>query len=339
MTEERIIAAHLSDEDREFDRSLRPKRITDFIGQEKIKENLSVFIEAAKCRNEPLDHVLLSGPPGLGKTTLAGIIANELSVSIRTTSGPALERAGDLASILTSLERGEVLFIDEIHRLNRSVEEVLYPAMEEFELDIIIGKGQSARSLRLEVPPFTLIGATTRTGLLTSPLRDRFGVCARLDYYAEKEIARIIKRSALILKVGVEDDGVEVIACRSRGTPRVANRLLKRIRDYAEVKSDGKITANIAREALAMLEVDEKGLDQLDQKILRILIEKFRGKPVGLNTIAVAVGEEPDTIEDVYEPYLLQLGLLQRTPRGRVVTEYAYEHLRIDKPVTTRKLL
>ncbi len=338
MAQERIVAAHISDEEREFDRSLRPRCMTDFVGQEKIKENLSIFIEAANCRDEPLDHVLLSGPPGLGKTTLASIIANELGVSIRTTSGPALERAGDLASILTNMQKNEVLFIDEIHRLHRSVEEVLYPAMEEFELDIIIGKGPSARSLRLEIPPFTLVGATTRTGLITSPLRDRFGVCARLDYYTEEEIARIIRRSASILKVEVAGDGVEVIACRSRGTPRVANRLLKRVRDYAQVKSDGRIIEDVAKDALAMLEVDEKGLDQLDQKILRIIIEKFGGKPVGLNTLAVAVGEEPDTIEDVYEPYLLQLGLMQRTPRGRIVTENAYEHLRISKPSSTRKL-
>lgn len=327
---ERILAPDLTTEDIEYDKSLRPKRMDEFIGQSKAKENLSIFIEAARGRDESLDHVLLSGPPGLGKTTLAGIIANELEVNLKQTSGPALERAGDLAAILTNLEQGDVLFIDEIHRLNKVVEEILYPAMEDFKIDIVIGKGPSARSLRLDLPKFTLVGATTRTGLITSPLRDRFGVALRLEYYDEGELKAIAKRSASILGVEIDEEGAREIARRSRGTPRVANRLLKRVRDYAEVKHDGIISKEVADSALAFFEVDDKGLDKLDREILLTLIEKFSGQPVGLNTLATSVGEEPDTIEDVYEPYLLQLGFLQRTPRGRVATQRAYEHLNIQ---------
>jgi len=325
--EERILAAQVSQDDIELDKSLRPKGLAEFVGQKQVKENLSIFIRAAKARGEVLDHVLLCGPPGLGKTTLAAIIAAELGVGIKTTSGPALERAGDLAAILTGLEPHDVLFIDEIHRLNRTVEEILYPAMEDFELDIILGKGPSARSLRLEIPSFTLIGATTRTGLITSPLRDRFGVNSRLDYYTADDLSRIVRRSAGIIDVEIDADGADEIARRSRGTPRIANRLLRRVRDYAQVEGDGRVTCLLAGAALELFEVDEAGLDKLDQRILRTLVEKFAGAPVGLNTLAVALGEEPETIEDVYEPYLVQLGFLQRTPRGRVATERAYKHL------------
>lgn len=337
MVEERILAAQVSEGDIELDKSLRPKRLTDYIGQSQVKENLSIFIRAAKARGDVLDHVLLCGPPGLGKTTLAAIIASELGVSIKTTSGPALERAGDLAAILTNLEPHDVLFIDEIHRLNRTVEEILYPAMEDFELDIILGKGPSARSLRLEIPQFTLVGATTRTGLITSPLRDRFGVNCRLDYYSADELSKIVSRSAAIIEVEVDMEGAGEIARRSRGTPRIANRLLKRVRDYAQVEADGRVTSALADAALKLFEVDEVGLDKLDQRILRALIEKFNGAPVGLNTLAVALGEEPETIEDVYEPYLVQLGFIQRTPRGRIATDRACRHLGLTAPVSANE--
>jgi Holliday junction DNA helicase RuvB len=329
---ERLVSADYTADDLEIDRSLRPKLLADYLGQQRVKENLGVLIEAAAGRNEPLDHILLSGPPGLGKTTLANVIANELGVHLRTTSGPAIERAGDLAAILTNLEERDVLFIDEIHRLNRQIEEVLYPAMEDFSLDIVIGKGPAARSLRLDLPKFTMIGATTRTGLLTGPLRDRFGMAFRLDYYSAEELASIVKRSAAILAVAIDDDGAGEIARRGRGTPRLANRLLKRVRDYAQVRHAGRIDEDVAAEALAFFEVDHVGLDRMDLLILETLTEKFSGKPVGLNTLATAVGEEPDTLEDVYEPYLLQLGFLMRTPKGRQATPRAYEHLGMTAP-------
>ncbi|HHV76892.1 MAG TPA: Holliday junction branch migration DNA helicase RuvB [Syntrophothermus lipocalidus] len=307
--------------------SLRPSRLAEYIGQEKAKENIAVFVDSALQRKEPLDHVLLSGPPGLGKTTLASVIANEMGKPIRKTSGPALERPGDLAAILTNLEPGEVLFIDEIHRLNRVVEEILYPAMEDFAIDIVIGKGPSARTLRLDLPPFTLIGATTRPGLLSSPLRDRFGILCRLDFYEEDELILIITRSAALLGISIDEGGAREIARRARGTPRIANRLLKRVRDFAVVQSGGTIDAEIAAMALSKLEIDERGLDRIDRTILDIIISKFNGGPVGLDTLAAAVSEEPDTLLDVYEPYLLKIGFIQRSPRGRMVTPSGYRHL------------
>jgi Holliday junction DNA helicase RuvB len=329
--EERLLNPERKDDEQEFDLTLRPRWISEFVGQDRIREHLEIFIKAARERSEPLDHVILSGPPGLGKTTLAGIIANEMGVACKQTSGPALERPGDLAAILTNLEPSDVLFIDEIHRLNRIVEEVLYPAMEDFQLDIVIGKGPAARSIRLDLPPFTLVGATTRSGLLTSPLRDRFGVQCRLDYYGIEEIRDIVVRSARILDVDIDDEGAWELARRSRGTPRIANRLLRRVRDFAQVRANGSITLDVGCQALTLFEVDEMGLDKVDKMIITTIIEKFNGGPVGVNTLAVSVGEEIDTIEEVYEPYLLQIGFMQRTPRGRVATENAYRHLGLER--------
>ena len=326
----RIITTENLEEDIKIENHLRPQLLEDYIGQEKAKETLKIYIEAAKARGEALDHVLFYGPPGLGKTTLAGIIANEMNVNLKITSGPAIEKPGEMAAILNNLQEGDVLFVDEIHRLNRQVEEVLYPAMEDYAIDIMIGKGASARSIRVDLPKFTLVGATTRAGMLTAPLRDRFGVVNRMEYYTVEELKTIIIRSAHVLEVGIDERGAYALARRSRGTPRLANRLLKRVRDFAQVKYEGHITEEVANYALDLLDVDKEGLDQTDRDLLLIMIEKFQGGPVGLDTLAASLGEDAGTIEDVYEPYLLKNGFIQRTPRGRVVTDHAYRHLGIS---------
>ena len=327
----RIVTTENLEEDVKIENHLRPQLLKDYIGQEKTKETLKIYIEAAKARNEALDHVLFYGPPGLGKTTLAGIIANEMNVNIKITSGPAIEKPGEMAAILNNLQEGDILFVDEIHRLNRQVEEVLYPAMEDYAIDIMIGKGASARSIRLDLPQFTLVGATTRAGMLTAPLRDRFGVVNRLEFYTVEELKTIILRSAKVLEVGIDDKGAYALARRSRGTPRLANRLLKRVRDFAQIKYEGYISEEVANYALDLLDVDKEGLDQTDRNLLITMIERFQGGPVGLETLAATVGEDSGTIEDVYEPYLLKNGFIQRTPRGRIVTDSAYCHLGISR--------
>ncbi|MBD5499725.1 MAG: Holliday junction branch migration DNA helicase RuvB [Lachnospiraceae bacterium] len=328
----RVIETNLIEEDVKIEGSLRPQKLTDYIGQAKIKENLKIYIEAAKQRNDPLDHVLFYGPPGLGKTTLAGIIANEMGVNMKVTSGPAIEKPGEMAAILNNLQEGDLLFVDEIHRLNRQVEEVLYPAMEDYAIDIMIGKGQTARSIRLDLPKFTLVGATTRAGLLTAPLRDRFGIIHRLEFYSIEELQQIIMHSARVLDAPIESAGAKEMARRSRGTPRLANRILKRVRDFAQVKYDGIITEEIAVTALNLMDVDPMGLDHIDRNMLFTMIDKFGGGPVGLDTLAAAIGEDSGTIEDVYEPYLIKNGFINRTPRGRVVTDFAYHHLGLEIP-------
>ena len=336
--ENRIMNTTYSASDSDVEFSLRPKTLDEYVGQEKVKENLKVYIEAAKKRGDPLDHVLLYGPPGLGKTTLSNIIASEMGVNIRVTSGPAIEKAGDLAAILTNLNEGDVLFIDEIHRLSRTVEEILYPAMEDYALDIIIGKGPSARSIRIDLPRFTLIGATTRAGQMTTPLRDRFGVILKLELYTPEELATIVRRNAGILEMDITDDGAMEIASRSRGTPRIANRLLKRVRDFAQIKGDGRIDKEIANYSLTRLEIDQLGLDNVDRRMLETIIKFYNGGPVGLETLAATVGEEAITLEDMYEPYLMQIGFLSRTPRGRCVTHLAYSHLGMQLPTDQMKL-